>query len=115
MLFHTAAASYENEIPKIAHRDRPRDWHVCSPIRDTETTRRLANAPYSRAFRVRSEYCVKPRTCWLGWEDSNFGIRRRPGAANQALTLKRCANRSLDIHCGNDWTSAANRASVSSC
>src|SRR4051812_14906038 len=31
---------------------------------------------------------------WLGWQASNFGIRRRPGWANQALTLKCCANRS---------------------
>jgi hypothetical protein len=28
-----------------------------------------------------------------GWEDSNFRIRRRAGGANQALVLRRCANR----------------------
>src|SRR5438874_7725051 len=37
------------------------------------------------------------------------------GSGEPSFTLKRCANRNRDIPCRSDWTSAANRASVSSC
>jgi hypothetical protein len=65
--------------------------------------------PIRRHFEPPAGDDAGDRTGWLGCEDSNFRIRRRSGG-EQALTLRCCANRSLR----NDWTSAANRASVSS-
>ena len=49
-----------------------------------------------------------------GWEDSNFGIRRRLGRGEPSFNPEMLRQQKPDIPCRNDWTSAANRASVSS-
>jgi hypothetical protein len=50
------------------------------------------------------EMAHRDRTGWLGWEDSNFGIRRRSGGVNQASTLRCCTTEArlqkrLDFRC----------------
>src|SRR5262245_37897454 len=71
----------ENEIPKFADGDRRRKSRSCSLIRDTETVGRVANAPYSREFRVLIESYEKSKTCWLGREDSNLRMAESKSAA----------------------------------
>src|SRR5439155_18957852 len=76
--FETAAPR-KNETPKFADGDRPRKSRLPSLIRDTETARHLANAPYSREFRVPFESYAKSTTCWLGRQScTNRSPRKFP-------------------------------------
>ncbi len=69
-------------------------------------------APFCAAF---TRSAVETRLPGWGGKDSNFGIRRRSAGANQTLNPGMLRQQKPDIPCRNDWTSAANRASVSSC
>jgi hypothetical protein len=60
----------------------------------SETRHHLVNSRECRANSCRRDMPCRDRTGWLGWQDSNFGIRRRSGGANQALILRCRANRS---------------------
>src|SRR5713226_9492716 len=56
------------------------------PIRDTETMRHPTNGPIRADFEGQPKYDDGDWTGWLGWEDSNSGIRA------QAMYLKRRDN-----------------------
>jgi hypothetical protein len=90
-------------------------WRARSRLVKLSTGVMCASGDWYTGPVVRVYFC-KPHiargdwTAWLGWEDSNFRMRRGSGRFSHCPEMLR--QQSPIFPCGNDWTSAANRASV---